>query len=103
MGLKDLFSKKPTVNENGEQVVEVTVDGGYKPETVKLKQGVPAKLVFKRVSDKGCLEQVHSNDLDFNEDLPLNEAVTVPVNTSKAGEYGFACGMDMFHGKVVVK
>ena len=23
--------------------------------------------------------------------------------TDKAGEYNFACGMDMFHGKVVVK
>ncbi|MBC6925276.1 cupredoxin domain-containing protein, partial [Ligilactobacillus salivarius] len=25
------------------------------------------------------------------------------INTDKAGEYGFACGMNMFHGKVIIK
>ena len=54
MGLFDRF-KKPAVNEDGQQVVKVTVDGGYQPETVRLAKGVPAKLVFERVSDKGCL------------------------------------------------
>lgn len=102
MGLFDRF-KKPAVNENGEQVVKVIVDGGYKPETVHLAKGVPAKLVFERVSDKGCLEVVHSPQMGFEANLPLNQEVTFDVQTDQAGEYGFACGMDMFKGKVVVK
>lgn len=102
MGLFDRF-KKPAVNENGEQVVKVIVDGGYKPETVHLAKGVPAKLVFERVSDKGCLEVVHSPQMGFEANLPLDQEVTFDVKTDQAGEYGFACGMDMFKGKVVVK
>ena len=102
MGLFDRF-KKPAVNEDGQQVVKVTVDGGYQPETVRLAKGVPAKLVFERVSDKGCLEVVHSPELGFESELPLNQEVSFDVKTDQRGEYDFACGMDMFKGKVVVK
>lgn len=63
----------------------------------------PAKLVFERVSDKGCLEVVHSPELGFEAELPLNQEVSFDVKTDQRGEYGFACGMDMFKGKVVVK
>lgn len=49
------------------------------------------------------MDVVHSKDLDFETKLPLNEAQTVNVSTDKAGEYDFSCGMDMFHGKVVIK
>ena len=83
MGLFDRF-KKPAVNEDGQQVVKVTVDGGYQPETVRLAKGVPAKLGFEA-------------------ELPLNQEVSFDVKTDQRGEYDFACGMDMFKGKVVVK
>ena len=80
----------------------ITVDGGYTPNVVHVKQGQPAQLKFNRVSDQGCLQQVHSEALGFNEALPLNQPVTVEVPTDQAGEFTFSCGMDMFHGKVVI-
>jgi plastocyanin domain-containing protein len=84
------------------QSATVIVNGGYSPAEVVLTQGVPAELTFKRINDAGCLDQVHSKSLNFSEDLPLNEARTVTIDTSKAGEFPFSCGMDMFFGKVVV-
>jgi Uncharacterized protein conserved in bacteria len=48
------------------------------------------------------LDVVHSKDLDFEKQLPLNETQTVTVDTDKSGEYTFSCGMDMFKGKVVI-
>lgn len=81
----------------------IEVDGGYKPAQINLKQGVPATITFKRTSDKGCLDVVHSKDLNFEEALPLAEEKTISIDTDKAGEYGFSCGMDMFFGKVVVE
>ncbi|WP_203640292.1 cupredoxin domain-containing protein [Levilactobacillus andaensis] len=85
------------------QVATITVDGGYSPATVVLTQGVPAELTFNRINNAGCLEQVHSQALNFSEDLPLNTPRTVTIDTSRAGEFDFSCGMDMFHGKVVIK
>ncbi|GEO44829.1 cupredoxin domain-containing protein [Companilactobacillus alimentarius] len=85
------------------QKIAINVAGKYEPSVVNLKKGVPAELTFTRTKDQGCLDVVHSKDLDFETKLPLNEAQTVNVSTDKAGEYDFSCGMDMFHGKVVIK
>lgn len=85
------------------QKVDVTVAGGYEPEVVSLKRGVPAEVTFTRTSRQGCLDVVHSKELGFEEDLPIDEPKTVTINTEKAGEFEFSCGMDMFHGKVIVK
>lgn len=85
------------------QEVTVTVDGGYKPNVITLKQGQPAKINFIRKSDRGCLGAVQSKDLNFAKDLPLNQIVTVEVPTDQAGIYDFSCGMQMVHGKVEVK
>lgn len=85
------------------QEVTVTIDGGYKPDVVILKQGRPAKINLIRKSDRGCLGAVQSKDLNFSKELPLNQTVTVDVPTDQAGTYDFSCGMQMVHGKVEVK
>ncbi|MEJ6399894.1 cupredoxin domain-containing protein [Nicoliella lavandulae] len=89
--------------QNDKQVVTVTVNGGYQPNVVTFKQGQPAAIKFIRTSDQGCLGTVQSNDFNFKRALPLNEAETMPVDTSKAGEYGFSCGMDMVKGRIVIQ
>lgn len=91
------------MSEEQLQKVNVTVAGGYDPEVVTLKQGVPAELTFTRTNEKGCLDVVHSKQMGFEEELPLNQPKTVTVATDKAGEYQFSCGMDMVFGKVVVE
>ena len=39
----------------------------------------------------------------WQQDLPLNEPQEFELDTSKAGEVDFACGMNMFKGKVVIE
>ncbi|WP_318765082.1 cupredoxin domain-containing protein [Lactiplantibacillus carotarum] len=90
------------MSEN-KQTVNVTVKGGYQPQVVELKRGVPAELTFTRTSDQGCLDVVHSDALKFKTDLPLDQPQTVTIPTDQAGEFEFSCGMDMFSGKVVIK
>jgi len=85
------------------QTVAVTVAGGYDPQVITLKQGVPATLTFTRTSAQGCLDVVHSKGLQFKTALPLNQPQTVTVPTDVAGDFDFSCGMDMFHGQVVIK
>ena len=89
--------------ENMKQNATVTVDGGYHPDTVVLKQGIPATITFNRINAAGCLDQVQLPDFDVLADLPLNKPQEIAFDTSKAGTYKFACGMNMFRGKVVIE
>lgn len=85
------------------QSVDVLVNGGYSPATVVLKKDVPAVINFNRKDESSCLERVVFSENGINQFLPQNEVTTVPFDTSKAGEFDYACGMNMFHGKVIVK
>jgi plastocyanin domain-containing protein len=89
--------------QDNEQIATITVDGGYVPNTVTLKQGVPATLQFDRKDPSACLEEVVFPDFGIHEKLPVGRRHTITIDTSKPGEYKYACGMNMFFGKVVVK
>lgn len=88
---------------DNKQEVEVVVSGGYTPNTVVLKQGVPAEIIFNRKDPSGCFEEVVFPDFGISEHLPVNEEFPIEIDTSKAGEFQYACGMNMFFGKVVIK
>lgn len=86
-----------------EKSVKIDVKNGYEPQTAEVPKGITTKLVFNRTNPSSCLTKVRSTDLNFEQDLPLNEDVTISIAPDKAGEYDYSCGMGMFHGKVVVK
>jgi plastocyanin domain-containing protein len=83
--------------------VDIKVDGGYSPSTISIPKGKTTKISFTRKDSSSCLEEVVLGDFKIRKFLPLNKKVTVEVTPQKEGEYGFACGMNMFHGKIIVK
>src|SRR6266571_7667996 len=86
----------------GVQRIEVTVRGGYDPEVIRLRQGVPAELVFDRQESGDCTSRVVFPGLAVSAALPAYERTTVRLNPATAGEFGFACGMNMIHGTLIV-
>lgn len=82
--------------------VDITVEGGYSPSVISIPRGKPTKITFLRKDPSSCLEEVVLPDFKIKKYLPLNERVTVEVNPKEAGEYKFSCGMNMFHGKLIV-
>ncbi len=102
------FGKRTTASVVAErrgdkQIVEIVVDGGYKPGTVVLERGIPTDLVFVRKDSSACFEEVVLSDFGVSTHLPVNKPYTVSINPDKSGEYTYACGMNMFFGKVIVK
>ena len=95
-------SENANVTENHQQV-KITVSGGYSPEKVVLKRGVPATLIFHRKDTSNCLEEVVLPDFGIKQKLPIGEDFPIEINTEKAGEFQYSCGMHMFFGKVVIK
>ena len=88
-------------NDTQTATVEVT-DKGFEPSSLKLKAGAPAKVTFVRKTDETCAKEVVIKEYNINRKLPLNEPVTVEF-TPRKGEFGFACGMDMIKGKLIVE
>jgi len=101
-GNHQVASATAAVADNN-QNVDIEVKGGYSPEVVTLTKGVPATINFTRKDASSCLDRVVFSDFGINQELPQNEPQTINIDTSKAGEFQWACGMDMFHGKLIIK
>lgn len=84
------------------QTFAVTVDNGFKPDTIKVHPGQPVKLVFNGVNP-GCVDTVVFKDLHISKKVNKGQKTVVMFTPKKAGTINFACGMGMMKGKVVVK
>jgi len=85
------------------QEVTVTVKGGYSPDLVRVRQGVPLRIVFNRQESGECTSRVVFPDFGLNRSLPAYAQTTVELMPDLPGEFGFACGMNMVHGKLIVE
>ena len=87
----------------GVQEVTVTVKGGYSPDAIRVRQGVPVRLTFDRQEAGECTSKVVLPDFQVSAGLPAFGAATIEVTPTEVGEYEFACGMNMIHGKLIVE
>lgn len=83
---------------DGVQTATITVKGGYSPAVVEMKAGTPITLTFDRQETGECTSHVVFGDLGLDAMLPGNERTDVTLPALPAGEYPFACGMNMVHG-----
>ncbi len=97
------FFGKKTQEVAVEKQVHITVDGGYSPSVIRIKRGQPVTLQFLRRDPSSCLEEVVLPDFGIRQRLLLNQETAVTITPRQAGEFGFACGMNMSRGKIVVE
>ncbi|MBT1174046.1 HAD-IC family P-type ATPase [Bifidobacterium sp. LC6] len=91
-----------TIN-NGQQHATITVKGGYSPAVVNMQAGLPITLTFDRQETGECTSHVVFGDLGLDAMLPGNTRTDVQLPPLPAGEYPFACGMNMVHGLLRVE
>jgi plastocyanin domain-containing protein len=92
-----------TVGERGIQEIKVTVKGGYSPDVIVVKKDVPVRLNFYRDETSSCSEQIFFGDFGIARDLPAYKTTPIEFTPDKAGEFYFACGMNMLRGKLIVE
>jgi Cu+-exporting ATPase len=85
------------------QEVRVTVKGGYSPDLIRVRRGVPLRLVFDRQEAGDCTSRVVFSDFAVSRSLPAFATTAVELTPDRSGEFGFACGMNMVHGTLVVE
>jgi Cu+-exporting ATPase len=89
---------------DGVQVVQIRVDGGYSPDLIEgVRPGIPVRFLFDRREGGECTSRVVMPDFKVNAALPAFRTTAVEFTPVAAGEYRFACGMNMVSGMVRVQ
>jgi len=86
----------------GVQRIPVTIRGGYSPNVIQVRQGIPVEIEFDRQETGDCSSRVVFPDLHLSAALPAHQRTTVRFTPQQAGSFGFACGMNMISGTLVV-
>lgn len=89
-------------NESGVQEIKVLVKGGYSPDRIVVRRGVPVRLNFYRDETESCSEEVVFGDFRIARHLPPFQTTSIEFTPDKAGEFTFTCGMNMMRGKLIV-
>lgn len=95
-----LYKKNEEVNVKDN--VEIIVDGGYKPNIIRIQKGKRFTISFLRKDQNSCLEEIVIPDFKIKKILPLGEKVSIQIRPESKGTIPFSCGMNMFHGKIIV-
>ncbi|MFQ6070297.1 MAG: cupredoxin domain-containing protein [Candidatus Aminicenantales bacterium] len=101
------FSRRRTasaeVKHGGIQEIKVVVKGGYDPDVIVVKKGIPVRLNFYRNETADCSDTVVFGDFRIRKPLPAFKTTSVEFTPEKEGEYVFTCGMGMLKGKLIVR
>jgi plastocyanin domain-containing protein len=101
------FSKGKTaqarVKAEGIQEVKVVVKGGYSPDVIVVKKGVPVRIDFYRDETAECSDTIVFGDFNIRKPLPAFKTTPIEFTPQESGEYTFTCGMGMMRGKLIVQ
>lgn len=87
----------------GYQEAMILVKGGYTPDTIIVRSGRPVRLNFRREETASCSDKVVFADFQKSAELPAGQLVAVELLPKEPGEFGFACPMGMFRGRLIVE
>jgi plastocyanin domain-containing protein len=88
----------------GANRVAITVtEKGFEPAAVTVSAGQPVTLVVTRATAQTCATDLVMPAQGIHRPLPLGQAVEITFTPEKAGVLDYACAMDMFKGKVIVR
>jgi plastocyanin domain-containing protein len=101
------FSRKKAalaeVKEGGLQEVKIIVKGGYSPDVIVVKKGIPVRLYFYRDETADCSDTIVFGDFKIRKPLSAFKTTAIEFTPEKEGEYVFTCGMGMMRGKLIVR
>jgi plastocyanin domain-containing protein len=88
----------------GAPVYDVSVTkNGFEPARIEVPPGREVVLRFTRKVAQTCADSVLVQGDPVKHMLPQDKPVEVRLTSPATGQLGFACGMDMYRGAVVVK
>jgi Cu(I)/Ag(I) efflux system membrane fusion protein len=90
-------------SKNDEQEIHITVKGGYEPNVIRAKVGVPVRLHIYRDEDTKCTREIIFEELNIRRTLPAFKTTIIELTPKESREIHFVCGEGMVHGKLIVE
>lgn len=91
----------PAVATDRRSIPVTVTDAGFDPARITATPGEKLELAFTRRTKSECGAQVKVGDGPVT-DLPIDQPVKIAITAPPSGELGFACGMDMMSGVIIV-
>ena len=86
---------------DGKQEATIKVRGGYTPNEITLKAGIPTRLTFETKNTYDCSLQLNIPKLDYSNTLPSTGSTELTIASQEAGsEITGSCGMRMYGFKL---
>lgn len=86
--------------ENGKQIIEIQVSGGYQPQTSIAKSGLPTTIRFVTNGAFDCSSSVRIPSLGIARIMPQYGQTDIDIGTPMAGTLQGTCSMGMYRFQV---
>jgi copper chaperone CopZ len=88
---------------NGVQVVQLSVQGTtYYPNPIRVKIGVPVRLVADVNNMPGCSKSIVIPEFGVSKYVSTGDNV-IEFTPNKSGTFQFSCSMNMYRGQIIVE
>ncbi len=88
---------------DGQQIVRISVKGGYQPGVSTVKAGVPTTLRFETNGTFDCSSSVRIPAFNISRILPSSGTTDVPLGSLSQGTILGTCGMGMYRFSLDVR
>jgi plastocyanin domain-containing protein len=99
ISLASASSVKSTHKDIDLQVTE----NGFEPHQIDVPPGTDVTLRVTRKTDATCATAIAIPAKKLKKELPLNKTVSIELGKLPNGQLGFACGMGMLKGQILVQ
>lgn len=93
-------SGRARIDPDGQQVIDITIDGGYHPGRIVARAGLPLRLVFTRDDADHCSERVVFSAPRLDRRIAPTGTTSIDLPAGPPGEVRFTCGMGRYRGRI---
>ncbi len=83
--------------------MRVLVWGGYSPDVIVIKRGIPVRMDSRRDETAECPDTIVFGELDIKRSLFALKTTPIEFTSEKAGEFTLSCGMGIIRGKLIAE
>lgn len=91
------------VDRDGVRVIEIVIQGGFHPATIRVRQGERVRLLIRRAEDDPCTARIYFTHPFVDRALPAFATTALTFVADTSGRHLFTCEEGRHCGHIVVE